>query len=41
MHYLLVNPEVWFEWPVEKRMEYTRKFNELTAEDVAKKRVIS
>ena len=41
MHYLLVNPEVWFEWPVEKRMEYTRKFNELTVEDVAKKRVIS
>ena len=41
VHYLSVNPEVWFEWPVEKRMEYTRKFNELTVEDVAKKKVIS
>ena len=41
MHYLLVNPEVWFEWHVEKRVEYTRKFNELTVEDVAKKKVIS
>ena len=40
VHYLSVNPEVWFEWPVEKRMEYTRKFNELTV-DVAKKKVIS
>ena len=40
-HYLSVNPEVWFEWPVEKRLEYTRKFNELTIEDVAKKKVIS
>ena len=36
-----VNPEVWFEWPVEKRLEYTRKFNELTIEDVVKKKVIS
>ena len=41
VHYLSVNPEVWFEWPVEKRMEYTRKFNELTVEDVAKKKVLS
>ena len=41
VHYLLVNPEVWFEWAVEKRMEYTRKFNELIVDDVAKKKVIS
>ena len=41
VHYLLVNPEVWFEWAVEKRMEYTQKFNELIVDDVAKKKVIS
>ena len=41
MHYLSVNPEVWFKWRVQKRMEYTRKFNELTEEDVANKKVIS
>lgn len=41
VHYLSVNPEVWYEWPVEQRMEYTRKFKELTVEDVAKMKIIS
>ena len=38
--YLEVNPEDWFEWPEEKRAEYTRNFNELNMEDVYKKKTI-
>lgn len=40
VYYLLVNFEVWFEWFVEKWMEYIWKFNEFIGKDVVKKKVI-
>ena len=38
--HLEVNPDEWFSWPEEKRREYARKFNELSIEDVNKKKPI-
>ena len=38
--HLEVNAEKWFDWPEEKRTEYSQKVNELSIEDVIKKKPI-
>ena len=38
--HLEVNPDEWFSWSEKKRSEYARKFNELSIEDVNKKKPI-
>lgn len=36
--HLKVNPEAWHQWPEKKQSEHSHKFNELSIEDIIKKK---
>lgn len=38
--HLEVNAEKWFDWPEEKRTEYSQKLNELSIVDILKKKTV-